>query len=134
MRTLLCIIIAGLFAGCATKPDPINHLVADLSSTHGFWINGIGRNIQLPKTASTEQLVEQVFKITIFQSGRVTSYKILKIRQVEISVSQPESYTAVLCQTSLGEKIVLLRFQEHFGSWWNRVYDAGKTYYEKKSA
>jgi hypothetical protein len=135
MRASFFIIIAALLAGCATTPDPIDHLVADLSATHGFWINGIGRDIQLPKTASTEQVVEQVFKTAIFQNGRATSYKILKIRQVEISVGEPESFTAVLCQTSLGEKIVLIRFQEHSGSWWDRVYDANKAhYYEKKSA
>ena len=74
-----------LLAGCATTPDPVDHLVADLDATHGFWINGIGMDIRLPKTASTERVVEQVFKTAIFQSGRVTSYKILKIRQVGIS-------------------------------------------------
>jgi hypothetical protein len=135
MRVLFYIVIAASLAGCVTKPDPIDHLVADLTATHGFWINGIGINVRLPKTASTEQVIAQVFQTAIFEHGRVTSYKIMKVRQVEIPVSKPESYTAVLCQTNLGEKIVLIRFEESFGSWWNRTYDANKAhYYEKKSA
>ena len=129
MRATFFAIIAALLSGCATTPDPIDHLVADLSATHGFWTNGIGRDIVLLKTASTEQVVEQVFKTAIFEKGRVTTYKILKVRQVHIQVNTPELYTAVLVQTDLGKKITLFRFQEHFGNWWYRVYDANKAHY-----
>jgi type IV pilus biogenesis protein CpaD/CtpE len=134
MRSALFVIIAALLAGCATAPDPIDHLVADLSSTHGFWVNGLGMNVKLPKTASPEQVVEQVFQTATFEKGRVTSYKFLKVRQVHIQFYSPESYTAALVQTNFGEKIVLFKYEEDFGSWWNRVYDANRTYFKKKSA
>ncbi|HEY2328353.1 MAG TPA: hypothetical protein VGI63_00895 [Verrucomicrobiae bacterium] len=125
-------IIAALLAGCVSTPDPIDQLVTDLSSTHGFWINGIGRDVILPKTASPEQVIKQVFHTAFFDKGQVTSYKILNIRQVHIQGVSPELYTAVLVQTNFGKKIVLLKYQEHFASWWNRVYDANRTRYEKK--
>ena len=143
MRITFIAIFVALLTSCATTPDPIDHLVADLSATHGLWINGIGVGIDSPKTASTEQLVEQVFKKALFNTGRatppvvesVTSYKILRIRQVRIQGIKVEKYTAVLVQTNLGEKIVLLKFQEDFGHWWFRYYDANQAhYYEKKPA
>ena len=124
----------------ATEPtttktsNPIAHLVADLSSSHGLWINGIDQVVNLPKTASIEQVIEQVFQTARLEKGWVTSYTILKIRQVHIQVSTPDLYTAVLVRTTLGKKAVLLRYQERFGSWWYRVYDANRTYYEKISA
>ncbi len=164
MRVALFAIIGAMFVGCARTPDAIDQLVADLSSTHGMWINGFTLDIHLPATQSTQQVVEQVFKQAIFDTGRaipavtgkVTSYKILKIRQVHIFNNSPQPdiwtrvfslfklerlspsyglvptdlYTAVLVQTNFGEKIVLLQAG---GTWWCRCYDANRVYYAKPS-
>lgn len=35
-----------------------------------------------------------------------------------------ETYTAVLTETDLGKKIVLLKYERPGLGWWNRVYDA----------
>jgi hypothetical protein len=81
-------------------------------------------------------VVKLVFQDAIFNKGRVTNYNILKVREVHIRVSGPESesftFTAVLAYTGLGEKIVLLKYSEHYGFWWYWVYDANGTRYEKK--
>lgn len=123
-------IVALLVAGCNSTPDPIDHLVADLSSTHGMWRNGYSMEIKLPKTASTDELIEQFFKISSFDRGKVTSYKILKSRQVHIPDSDKnEIFIAVLVKTDFGEKIVL--FKKYESGWWCRAYDANKTYYQK---
>jgi len=133
MRYLLCRII-GLLAGCTATPDPVDRLVADLSATHGLWINGAVPIIQLPEIASTEQVLERVFEMTGFERGRVKTYKVSKIRQVQIPVRSPlsVSYMAALVRTDLGEKIVLLRYGGDF-RWWSRVYDANQTLHRKTS-
>ena len=140
MRSAIIFVIAALLTGCARTPDAIDGLVADLSSTHGMWINGYSLDIRLPNTASTEQVVEQVFKQAIFDTGRatppvsgkVTSYKILKTRRVYIpNDSQSDTYTAVLVETNFGQKIILLK---PGSTWWCRYYDANRIYYAKPSA
>ncbi len=65
-------------------------------------MNGLYQSVDLPQTASPEQVVQQVF-----QRAEVTSYKILKIRGIHM----PELYTAVLAQTNRGEKVVLIQYQ-----------------------
>jgi hypothetical protein len=119
-------IFAALLVGCAPKPDPIDFLVKDLSSS-SLWDNGIFPMLGLPETASIEQVVSETFKKTGFDKGQVTSFKILRVRQVHIHGSLPDLYTAVLVQTDLGEKIVLLKYQGDAAGWWSRVYDANKT-------
>jgi hypothetical protein len=135
MRSVISsVIVAAMLVGCATASDPIDHLAADLFSTHGFWRNGLSQGIHLPETAKPEQVVEQFFKISYFEHGKVTNYTILKIRKVHIQYCEPE-YTAVLVQTNFGEKIVLFRYEPKSPDlgWWNRVFDANRIYFQKKS-
>jgi hypothetical protein len=106
MRSVLFAILTALLAGCATTPDQIDRLVTNLSS-NGMWANGAGTDIRLPETASTEQVTERVFQLN---PGNVRLTKILKIRQVRIGDGSHALYTAVLVQTDLGQKIVLLRW------------------------
>ena len=111
--------------------DPIDALVARLSATYGLWENGRSPVISLPATASTEQVVSNVFRMT--NPGTVTNYQILKIREMRITGSLPDKYTAVLVDASAGRKIVLLRKYNENGpnAWWSRVFDAdGDTSFE----
>lgn len=129
MRLIFIFIIAAFLVGCARTPDAIDLLVADLSSTHGMWLNGYFLDIRLPKNASTQEVIEQVFKEAIFDTGKVTSYKILRTRQVHIAdSSETDLYIAVLVHTNFGEKIILLKRGE---DWWCRYYDANRTYFKK---
>jgi hypothetical protein len=133
MCSLLCIIVVLCLTSCATKPDPIDRLASDFSSSHGLWENGAFPMLGLPATASTEEVVAKTFKMTGFDKGHVTSYKILKIREIHIQGSLPDLYTAVLVQTDFGEKIVLFKYVGSSVGWWSRVYDANRTYYKQPS-
>jgi len=136
LRSILYYLAAASMMGCATAPDPIDNLVTQLSASED-WFNGIYPEVSLPKTASIKQVLIKVFPMAGVDSGHltkyeilesVTSYKILKIRQVYIQPAPgnvpPESYIAVLVQTNLGEKIVLLKYGGDIPDWWSRVYDA----------
>jgi hypothetical protein len=105
-------------------PDPIDRLVAELSASH-LWQNGSLPILDLPETASPEQVIERTLAMITFDKGHVTSYRISKVRQVHIRGSLPDLYTAALVQTNFGEKIVLLKYNVGARSpWWSRVYDA----------
>jgi hypothetical protein len=136
MRIAILPIIVIVMAGCASPPeprvaatptatvsDPIERLVADFSASYGLWENGTFPMLGLPETASTDEVVAKTFKMTGFDKGQVTSYKILKIRQAHIRGSLPDLYTAVLVQTDFGEKIVLFKYVGSSVGWWSRVYD-----------
>jgi hypothetical protein len=84
--------------------------------------------IQLPATASPEQLISTLTVRGEF--GRLNIYsgsiKILQTRSVHTTPPISEAYTAVLLDTNLGQKIVLLQPQNFKGKWhgwyW-KVYD-----------
>jgi hypothetical protein len=121
MRSILFSIFAALLVGCATTAaDPIDQLVTRLSTPpqSGLWQNGLFPIIKLPATASTNEVLAKVLE------RQVDSYKVLKIRQVHIPGNLPDLYTAVLIQTSAGEKIVLFKYEGEAVGWWSRIYDA----------
>jgi hypothetical protein len=110
-------------AAAAAAVDPIDRLVEQLSSTHGLWQNGISPALDLPGTASTEQVVALVFEKWGFDAGHVKQHRILETRQVRIAGSLPDVYTAVLVDTDMGRKIVLIQGTGTNPKWWSRVYD-----------
>jgi hypothetical protein len=104
-------------------PDPIGKLVANLSATngrwlfHGDWISRKSPALRMSVTASTEEVLQEVFKFTDFEKGHVKKFKLVESRSVQID---GHPHTAALVQTDLGTKIVLFTA----GSAFNRVYDA----------
>jgi len=104
--------------------DPIDRLVARLSSD-GMWQNGLFKPVDLPQSASPEEVISQVDKLTgLYQGGKLTSYRIIETRQVQIISSiTGGKFTAVLLDTNLGKKIVLLQYQGSKTGWWSRAYD-----------
>jgi uncharacterized protein YceK len=125
MRFVILPIIACLLAGCATKPQPrvaasgpIDWLVTDLQTYK--WGSEAYPMLDLPESASPDEVVAKTFQMTGFDKGHVTSYKIMEIRQVHIPGSLPDLYTAVLVHTDFGQKIVLFQYR---GGWMSRVYD-----------
>jgi hypothetical protein len=116
MSSISLSMFAALLVGAASTADPIDIWVAQLSADP-LWENETSPNLDLPKTATTEQVVAKVFQMTGF-SGKGTSYKILKIKTVHIKGSLPDLYTAVLLKTGSNEVVVLLHYNE---DWWSRV-------------
>jgi hypothetical protein len=141
--------IAALLLGCALLPDwsaaaeqaaansdPITTLVERLSASH-LWKNGTFPILELPATASTDEVIARVFEKTSLAEGRVTQYRILETRLVQIPESVPYpsiaatriqetlpyTYIAALVRTDFGDKIVLLKYDDPRIGWWSRVYD-----------
>jgi hypothetical protein len=123
MRSLFFTIFLVLLAGCATKPDPIDRLVADYAATHGLWANGVSPILDLPQTASQEQVIKRALEMHGFGGDQVASCKILKIRHIYIPPSYPSDtgLFAALVQVKAGEKIVLFRYEGK--DWWSRICD-----------
>ncbi len=85
-----------------------------------MWQNGLYLPIKLPPSAPIEDVLAQIYeKEHFYQSGKVGAYQVIEIRKVFNN-----HYTAVLIDTNLGKKIVLLNYDYQLNSWWNRVYDA----------
>lgn len=137
MRLVILPIMAVVMTGCASPPeprvtasppvaaaDPIDQLVVRLSS-NGMWQNGLFKPIDLPSSASPEEVIAQVDQKTgLYQNGKITSYQIVEIRQIQIHSSiRNQNYTAVILDTNLGRKITLLQYQGSTAGWWSRVYD-----------
>ena len=124
----LFIVLASLIA-CVTKADSIAECVTRVSS-QPEWRYGIYPTINLPQSATTNQVVEQIFKTTAFHTDAgiqsVKTFKIVEIREVNIPASDAVPYTAVLAETDLGRKIALFRWEQDQTKpyWWSRVYDA----------
>jgi hypothetical protein len=104
----------------APKRDAsIDLLVADLEAKP-MWQNGGFPRLDLPRTASVPDVVAMVLTKVGFDAGRVKTHRILETHEVGIG---EERYTAVLLDTDLGRKIMLLRYGSPSG-WWSRVFDA----------
>ena len=104
--------------------DPITQLVERLSASHGLWRNGLFPSLGLAENASNEQIVARVFEVSTFDQGRVTEHRILQTRHVQIPTGQQELYIAILVETNIGRKIVLVKFDGPAAGWWSRVYAA----------
>jgi hypothetical protein len=125
-RTLLPIASACVLSACATR-DPITRLVTTLNKPeNNMWMNGffaiIPPSERLPKSASTRQVVAQVFRHTGFNEGEVTSFRIVEVRPVELESPQTRC-TAVHVATNLGPKIVLIDYIGGDRGWWDKVYN-----------
>ena len=124
LRHVCLSFLLAVLAGCATDtgPDAIDRLVTALSDSHGLWVNGTSPTILLKGTASTREVLDQVFAS---ESGRkITHYKVTAERNVHIEGGLYGTYTAALAKTDSGNWIVLFRYQDKTLGWWTQVYDA----------
>jgi hypothetical protein len=128
MRTtaIVAVLCASLWLGHTAlaeddevKLDPFAHLVKQLEPRLETWTNGIYPNLGLPTKASAPAVVARLFEVISFTDGIVTEHKVVETRPLVIS---SERYTAALCETNLGRKIVLMRLDSQ-KNWWTRVFD-----------
>lgn len=106
--TIFCLAVA---LGCRPK-DPIERVVQE-ESANGHFPSGMYRPIDLPATASPEQVIGKVFGAPL---------KVVTNREVRIS---DDLYTAVVVESGGGRKVVLIRYERgpKLSGWWSRVYD-----------
>ena len=108
---MLAILAVAIVAGCGPR-DPIERIVQK-ESGNAYFGNGMYSPINLPATASVEQVICKIFP---------PGTKILTNREVRIS---DEMYRAALVETGGQRKVLLLQY--HPGSkisgWWHKVYE-----------
>jgi hypothetical protein len=119
--------VAVVLLGCsqrATSSDVIDRLMVQVAhETVGSYLFV---PIDLPATASPEQLVSALSKRGDFGSRQIQSFKIVKIRPAQSGPDDWQRYTAVLLDTNVGQKIVLLRQElakDKWYGWYFNIYD-----------
>jgi hypothetical protein len=113
-------------SGLAPGPDPIQELVDRLSADRrGGWVNGPYPRLDLPSSATVEEVLDRLFQLVTFVEGPVTRFRILELRGVVIGSVRPERYNAAIVDTNLGRKLVL--FRRGRLDWWIRVYEVERT-------
>lgn len=126
MRFLLSLLLTVMIpaAACAGSGE-IDRLLARLGQTPwGLWENGVYPILDLPVDTPVEIVVKRCFEMTAFNQGHAKQHTILETRQVKIVNSAMKDYTAVLVDSDLGRKIVLISFTGSGSGWWTRIYDA----------
>lgn len=99
-------------------PTTIDGLVERFNGSHGLWLNGLTPTVELPETANSRAVLEEMFKVISFDNGPVTEFDVFEERTVQIDA---DAYTALRLTTNQGPKIVLIRYRS--GEWWTRVYE-----------
>ena len=122
--TLFIIAIAAFLSGCsqrAAPPDAIDRLMVKVAQEQVP--SYLYQSIKLPATASPEQLVSALSKSgDMYWTGmKITSFKIVKVRAAH---DNWKHYTAVLLDTNVGQKILLLSPEPDGSGWYHKLYDA----------
>ena len=124
MRRTIAVIWLISLLGCST-PDPISVLTNRLNDeVGGLWINGTYPIIHLPATATTTDVLNEAIKKTGFDEGHIKKYKILTTRTVSLRAGNTNEYCALLIDSDLGRKILLMRYEGEITGWWTRFYNA----------
>ncbi|NIA00056.1 hypothetical protein [Massilia sp. CCM 8734] len=126
MCTALVLLAAKAFAQAAPPDPPADKIAALVSALakNPLWMNGLTPHVKLGAGASPPQVLELFFLMINFDAGPVSKYTIVAVRDVVIPPegSSSPTMTAMLVETNLGPKIVLIRFERD--GWWTRAFDA----------
>jgi len=131
IRLASVLVTALLLTACGGSPeetgskepsDAIQALVDRLSADPtGEWTNSLHPKLDLPPSATVEEVIDRMFQVVSLDDGRVTEFRLLELRGVAIGSQPAERYNAARVYTNLGQKIVLFRREQQ--DWWTRVYD-----------
>jgi hypothetical protein len=124
MRASLLIVAAGvILMGCATRnpapQDPFDHVVYKVE--HEVVPSYPFVPIDLPATASPEQLISALSVRGDFQYRHISRFSISEVRAVDISSRQ---HTAALLDTNRGQMFVLLHYDGDGYGWYFKIYEA----------
>ena len=126
MRTSYFIgLIAFVLLGCSRR-DPFDRVMHYVS--HESVPSYMFFPIPLPETATPEQLVSALKARGEFGARNIYSWsiKIVETRTVHTEPPISETYTAVLLDTNLGQKMVLFQPLGRRGKWegwYSKIYD-----------
>jgi hypothetical protein len=116
------LLLAGALAGCEHR-DPIDRLMARLQKEAKtiVFTSYPFRPVNLPTNSSPQQVVATLASRGDFQATNVV---IVEIREVQTPEDMHSSrhYTAVLVDSSAGQKVVLIRPMS--SDWYFKIYDS----------
>jgi hypothetical protein len=115
---LVALLSLATLVGCTAK-DPIDRVVLQQES-NPYAFNGPVSEFSLPNTATVEEVVTQAFLHAFPFPIHPGKMEVLTNRDVKI---HEEPYTAVLVQTSGGQKVLLLRSITPGTDWLSWIYD-----------
>jgi hypothetical protein len=122
MRSALLLLLLCSQLGHAAT-DAIDTLIAKLNGSH-VWRNGLYPSIRLPSNAPIDAVVEEAIGKVGFNEGRIEHYTVVSARSVYLDRHQNQEYYALLIDTNLGRKVLLMRHEGDAAGWWTRFYDA----------
>ena len=98
--------------------DPIGDLVKKLNGLNdgGSWANGASPIIDLPSTASADEVMQEYFKA--YKDSK--PYHIEEIRMVHIGF---QDYRAVFISRDLKKYIIVLQKNSGTPCWWTKEFD-----------
>ena len=110
-----------VISGCR-RADPIERLMSQVPFED--CASYLYQPVSLPATASPKEVIAALSKRGTFRDQRITDFTILEVRKVHSLQEGATSvfYSAVLMDSNLGRKIVLLQ-PESLG-WYYKTYDA----------
>ncbi|MCA9067447.1 MAG: DUF642 domain-containing protein, partial [Planctomycetaceae bacterium] len=102
--------------------DPIGTLVQKLNANNDLWVEGPAPSVVLPEYVRPKDVLEQAISKIRFGDHRISSYRVLEVRDIELTRWIADGYRAVYFDSNLGTKILVIRYGDH-NQWFVRFFD-----------
>ena len=102
------------------RMSPIESLTRSLNQTGGMWINGLSPSLDLPQTATGDEVLLRI----IAENRLGANIRTLELRKdwpIQVAASGGDHFTAALVETNSGKRIILFRWEGN--TWWSRVFE-----------
>ena len=102
------------------KNDPIGKLTKKLDETHGMWVNGLSPTLDLPQTATSDEVLLRIIAVNRLGTN-VGTLEVRKDWPIQVFAPGGDRYTAALVELDVGKRIILFRWEGN--TWWSRVFE-----------
>jgi hypothetical protein len=102
------------------RMNPIESLTRSLNETGGMWINGVSPLLDLPQTATGDEVLLKIIAVNRLGTN-VRSLELRKDWPIQVAASGGDRFTAALVETDSGKRIILFRWEGN--TWWSRVFE-----------
>jgi hypothetical protein len=121
-----CFFAAVLFVALSLSASAADSKIARLMarlSKDPMWISGAFPLLELPRSASTVQVVARCLDMTGFDAGHIKRYQIRAVEKLPWG-DEPAGLTAVRITSNLGDKIIVMHYERGSTGWWTKVFSA----------
>ena len=120
IKCAITLLVTLVFFSHSIQASVIDNLAEELSK-QPMWQNGLSPRIDLPKSATSRDIVSAYFRASSEDRGKIQDWTIKEEKQVQISTGISPDFTAVLCATNFGDRILLMQHSAA-GYWWARSF------------